>query len=173
MANFRKTAPPGPRPNSQEHPLHEVNLARRAAQGLEAVLAAGHRPPLHKDAVLPLLATLPFNEEALTHMLATRTYVRNIVWQYFREFAPPPDWRYVAWQAPEGKSLGPAWLDDAERYHLDLLFISRLLPKRATTRGEARVERLIALGKDALGTDLRSVRVCLFNEPANAFEVEL
>ena len=172
MANFRKTAPPAPQPNSQDHPLHEASLARYAAQGLEAVLDAGHRAPLDKEKVLELLGALAFNQEAPTRLLATRAYVRNIIWQYFREFPPAEGWGYVGWQRPGGKSLGPVWVDGQD-YHLDVLWISRLLPMRATTRGEARIQKLIALGRDAIGPDLRTVRVLLFNEPANSFEVEL
>lgn len=173
MASFRKTAPLRPQPSSTNHPLNEAQLARWALQGLAGVLDAGHMPPLEKDVVLPLLACLPFNEEALTHRMAARAYVRNAVWQYFRDFPPPPGWSYVRLEHHAGKPLGLLWLDDDGRYHLDLLHISRLLPRRATTRGEARVQRLVDAGMNAVGERLASVRLCLFNEPKNAFEVQL
>ena len=173
MANFRKVAPPRPQPSSGNHPLHESQLARWAAAGLEGVLAAGFRAPLDKQAVLPLLATLPFNDEALTHRIAARAYVRNIIWQYFRDFPPAPQWGYLRWLEREGSSVGPVWIDGADRYRLDALFISRLLPKRATTRGEARVQRLVDAGQQQLGESLSSIRVCLFNESAHSFQVDL
>lgn len=172
MANFRKMAPPRPQPSSGNHPLSDAQLARWAAAGLEGVLAAGLRAPLDTDAVLPLLATLSFNSEALSHRISARAYVRNIVWQYFRDFPPEPEWGYVRWLERNGSSVGPVWVDGAQRYRLDALFISRLLPKRATTRGEARVQRLVDAGRQQLGEGLCSVRVCLFNESANSFEVE-
>jgi hypothetical protein len=173
MPNFRKDAPPRPQPNSTNHPINETQLARWALAGLVGVLEDGHRPPLDKDAVLTLLARLAYNEEALAHRLAARAYVRNAVWQYFRFFPPHEDWAFVRLVQQGDKPLGLLWTDTDERYHVDLLHISRWLPKRATSRGEERVQRLIRAAKEEVGERLASVRVCLFNEPKNAFEVEL